>query len=370
MATSIAKLAILLTTDTSGMTRGFATATQQVTGFAQGISALRGTLAGLAAAFGLIEGSRFILGIANDSEQAQLRLEMLLGSVEKAQRMTTMVQGFGAGLFEDREILNATTKLLAFGKTAEEVPGILQRLGDLAISTDQSLEGLATRAVKSGDSFDKLMAAGQRAAGSMARATDSMSGQWKKLWDNIEDTTRPAASAIGANIAQILASVNTLFLNREQRMDMLFGGPEAGQRIINTLTEVKGLHDDGAKAAKEIADAYERMVRQGESLTKQLRTPAEVFTESIAEAKQLFQSGIITAETYRRAAEDAQRQFDAASRSADRAAATLRGGTPAAVYGTQQGFQQSAEARRQTQLLTEIKNNTAKPAVALPVVNF
>ena len=388
MSVSIAKLAIMLTADTSGMQRGFAQARSQVTGFQSSLAGLGRGFALIGGATAAIGASKWILGIANDSEQAVIRLERLTGSMEKAREMTKMVQAFGDGLFEDKEILNATTKLMAFGKTANEIPGILQNLGDLAISTDQSLEMLATRFVKSAASAEKLTAAGQRAAGSMQNMTDSVSGQWKKLWDNMEDAARPAAEGIGNTIEEILRSVNTLFLNREQRFDLLFGDDKGGTRTIKAVAEIKGLLDDGTKSAKAIADELARFTERGEQLRESLRTPGEIFADSMREIDELFLGGAIGLETYRRAAEEAGRTFMNAGSAGKSAVESIRR-APATTFGTSAGFsaihsgraelarlaeverQNLAEQKQHTEILKTISTKVGKPPVlTFPVANF
>lgn len=215
MAVSIAKLAIMLTTDTSGMQKGFAQATTKVktfgTSFKTALAGAAAAMAALGAASAAMRFGKWLFDISNEAEQARVRFEAMTGSMRDV-AMLMEVKEFSKGLIDEQEITNAIGKLLAFGKTADEIPRILQRLGDLSMATGQSIDGLASRFVRSAESADKLMAAGERAAGALAKANNTISGQLAELRENMEDTFRPG-SGMGNSVRDTIKELNFLLTN-------------------------------------------------------------------------------------------------------------------------------------------------------------
>jgi tape measure domain-containing protein len=148
MANSIAKLAILLTTDASGVSKGFAQAKSAVQGFNAGLGGSGGgmtaMLSGMAtkagaigAAFAgigtLVAGATWATKLAADAEQVRTSFEVMLGSASKAQQMVSDIQGFAASTpFESAEIAQASKSLLAFGVAQEQIIPSMRMLGDLA----------------------------------------------------------------------------------------------------------------------------------------------------------------------------------------------------------------------------------------------
>jgi tape measure domain-containing protein len=148
MANSIAKLAILLTTDASGVGKGFAQAKAAVQGFNSGLSGSGGGLAsmlgGLTTKAGMVgaafagigtvaAGAVWATKLAADAEQVRTSFEVMLGSAAKAQQMVSDIQGFAASTpFESTEIAAASKSLLAFGVAQEQVIPSMRMLGDIA----------------------------------------------------------------------------------------------------------------------------------------------------------------------------------------------------------------------------------------------
>jgi hypothetical protein len=215
VAVSIAKLAIMLTTDTSGMQRGFAQAEGKVKTFGSKMSvALIGVSSALAAIGVTAAAIRFgswLFKITNEAEHARATFMALTGSV-RSTAILMQTKEFSKGLLNEQEIVNATGKLLAFGKTADEIPGILQKLGDLSVATGQSIDGLASRFVRSAEAADKLMQAGERAAGALEKANNTISGQLAELRENLEDTFRPGSGA-GSAVRDTIKELNFLLTN-------------------------------------------------------------------------------------------------------------------------------------------------------------
>ena len=394
MATSIAKLAIMLTTDTSGMARGFAQAKTQVTGFTTGLSGLAKGAGMAAAGLALLGTAGHFIGRMQswsmDLEDARVKLDRLTGSAEKGRRIFEFLGDFGGGLIDEDELHTATDRLLAYGVAAERIPDTIKALGDLSITTGQNMETLSRKFVSSQESADKMMTAAKRADGALKDLSDNTyRGQWRLLKENIEDLVKPLVQLGRPVNTEVLRAINSLFLSRGERMDMLF--PEsAATRFVNVMTEVKGLHDDGAKSAKEIADAWDSIQARGERLRESLRTPSEMFSDSMKEIDGLFLGGAIGLETYQRAAEDAQKSFIEASGLGVVPQAAAMGRTAASTYGSSAGFsaihagraelarmaaQEELQTKHQAEmvrLLGGIHTEVKKPAkeIVFPVVNF
>jgi tape measure domain-containing protein len=149
MATSIAKLAILLTTDTSGMQRGFSAAEGMISGFdlkAKMLDrALMGVTAGIAAlAAGSVAFVHEGVRMAGVLEQAAVQLEVLTGSAEKGKAVLASVWEFAKeSPFSFEDVARATKTLSAMGDSAGEIEGHIRMLGDISAGTGQNLNELA-----------------------------------------------------------------------------------------------------------------------------------------------------------------------------------------------------------------------------------
>jgi tape measure domain-containing protein len=168
MAASIAKLAILLTTDTSGMQRGFTDAAKQAQAFGGRITELRGHLlstfgagqlaglSGTALAIGgiavaaagagaaLYKLASYSLQVAAATESAGTSFKVMLGSAADAQALMGELRGFAARTpFGFSDLQDATKTLLQFGIAGDEVMQILRTLGDVSGGNAARLQQMA-----------------------------------------------------------------------------------------------------------------------------------------------------------------------------------------------------------------------------------
>lgn len=141
MANSIAKLAILLTTDASGVSKGFAQAEQSVQSFSGQIASIASQLAVLAGGSAAISWG---VKLAAEAETAKVGFEVMLGSADKAAKMLDDIKKFAASTpFGGADLRDAAKTMLAFGIASEDIMPSLKMLGDVAGGNSQKLGSLA-----------------------------------------------------------------------------------------------------------------------------------------------------------------------------------------------------------------------------------
>lgn len=147
MAVSIAKLAIMLTTDTSGMMRGFAQGESMATKFGNTIS--RMGLAVSAATFAALSASAAIfvregLRMTATMETIRINLDTMTGSAARGKALLDEMWELAATTpFSFEEVAQGGKVLLALGVTASEVVPTLKFLGDVSAGTGQQVGQLA-----------------------------------------------------------------------------------------------------------------------------------------------------------------------------------------------------------------------------------
>lgn len=154
MANSIAKLAILLTTDASGMRRGFADARAQVMGASSELSAMNvvgtslvGTMAALVA---------WGVKLNEETKTAAINFRVMLGSAEAAQSLLGEIKQFAIeSPFGQSDLQGNAQTLLAFGMEAQDVIGTLRTLGDISLGNADKM-GRLTLAFAQMQSAGKL----------------------------------------------------------------------------------------------------------------------------------------------------------------------------------------------------------------------
>jgi tape measure domain-containing protein len=255
MANSIAKLAILLTTDTSGMSRGFAQARSQVQGLQSSLAGIGGAFGlgsvaavGAALAAGLAAATRWSVQLAEETKIAQLNFRTMMGDAAQADAMLGGIKTFAMNsAFSQGELQSAAQTMLAFGMAGEKVVPTLRTLGDISLGNSDKLKMLTlafsqTQAAgrlmgqdllqmvnagfnplqeisrvtgKDIGELRKEMESGAITAQMVALAFKSaaeeggrfnealkaqektLSGQWSKLMEGVGEQLRPFGSAIG-----------------------------------------------------------------------------------------------------------------------------------------------------------------------------
>ena len=147
MAT-IGNLAVSISANTAGLTRGLKSAGSQISGFASGFGgmlagglALGGGLLGISSAFEAVSAG--IKGAA-DMEQAQVAFGVLLGNADTAKMVLADLSKFAAETpFEIPELTDAARSLAAFGFGAKDIVPNLRMVGDIASGIGQPVGEIA-----------------------------------------------------------------------------------------------------------------------------------------------------------------------------------------------------------------------------------
>jgi tape measure domain-containing protein len=141
VANSIAKLAILLTADATGVKKGFAQAEQSVQSLTSTVATIAASIAGLVGGASAVSWG---VQLAAEAETAKVGFEVMLGSAEKAADMLSNIKNFAASTpFGGADLRDAAKTMLAFGIAAEDIMPSLKMLGDIAGGNSQKLSSLA-----------------------------------------------------------------------------------------------------------------------------------------------------------------------------------------------------------------------------------
>ena len=142
--------------------------------------------AGAAGSFGLALKS---FNAAADIEQTQVALRTLVGDIGKADKLLKDVRDLGASTpFQFPELADSARKLVAFGEAAEDVPGLLRRIGDVAAGSQTPISQLATIYGKArvagtlyAEDINQLIDAGIPIMDMLAKVTGRNASEIKKL---------------------------------------------------------------------------------------------------------------------------------------------------------------------------------------------
>lgn len=130
--------------DTKGFTGPLSLANSTIGKMGVGLGALIGPAAALAGVAGGIAGIGKALGNAANLESTQVAFRTLVGDVERADGALRKIKELGASTpFEFPELADAGRKLIAFGQSAEQVPGTLSMIGDIASGVQAPIGDIA-----------------------------------------------------------------------------------------------------------------------------------------------------------------------------------------------------------------------------------
>lgn len=267
MATSIGNLNVKLTAGIGGFAAGLSKGGRHVDTLRGKVDALTSRVGKLAVvggsllgAGGLAAGLGTGVKLAADYEQAEVAMTTMIGSATKAEAVLSDLNDFAASTpFEMPGLTDATKKLLAFGSTPGGVIDELRMLGDIAAGIGQPVDQLAElygkarvqgrlfaedinqltgrgipiiaalakqfgvadsqvkALVQSGQvNFGHLEAAlrdltaeGSQFGGMMAAQSQTLSGQWSTLRDNVGLALREFAKA-GIEIFNVTGAIEGL----------------------------------------------------------------------------------------------------------------------------------------------------------------
>lgn len=283
---SIAKLAVQIVTDTSGMTAGFQRAGAQTRQFSNEVQ--RGTTS---------------LG--------------LLGRV-------------GADAAKDIAGLGGP------GKLAFKFAGIAGPVGLAAGSIAALAVGLA-RAADANEDFriEKLREVGELTPG--LKTTAELFGELREQIGNFAELAGFSMKPLLEDVKNLARSISVLAFG-EEAVANLEKQTAAAKGLAEQHRKAKEAQEEAAKAAEKAAEEAKRqhdeIIRRGESIAKSLRTPGEIFDDTLKELRELASAGAITGEVLQRGIGKAADEF---RKTVDTAKELKRelAGVPALEVGTQ-----------------------------------
>jgi len=232
------------------------------------VGKLQGAVGGLVAGFTAVQSFKFIFAKTAELETQTRSLKVLTGSLENAKNIIKELQEFGAVTpFTSAELIETSKRLKAFGVETSKLVDTTKRLGDIAGATGADLSGIATaygqiqakgklqteellqlqeRGVDlasvlkkeyglTGEEFSKALQKGQisaeaaefalkkltetggQYAGGAIAQSDTLSGKFSTLQDNVEQLARtigevlsPVIKGVFDQAIQALDAVNRL----------------------------------------------------------------------------------------------------------------------------------------------------------------
>jgi hypothetical protein len=250
---SIAKLAVQITTDTSGMQAGFSRASKSVRQFATETSGLQ-RLGALGA-----DVAKDFAGLGGIGK-ASFKLGAISGPVGLA---ATAIAALSAGLARaaDASADFRIEKLREFGLAAPGVKTLTELIGELR-------EQFGIFAELSGFSFKPLV------------------GQ----------------------LAELGRSFSVLMFGEQAIKNLERQNAEA-KGLAEKMKLVKEEEEARNKAAEEAHKKSVAILKQGEQVAKSLRKPDEIFKDTISELKSLSEAGAITGEILSRGINKAAKEY-------------------------------------------------------------
>lgn len=222
------------------------------------------------------------------------------------------------------------------------------------------------------EAFQRMTESGGLFNGMMERMNQTMLGQWEKLWDNMTNTAARFFEGSGGQIILgFLEHMNNSVEQFNTALDYILGRSAPGQAFAGSVLgggavsaleskkmedEKKRLEQEADKAAKEAKKLADDMKKSAENISKSLRTPAEVFADTIRELHTLMGEGLLSWEIYARGVKKAQDTFQSASlgklQAPTQGIAAVERGTTAAFSAIQQAKrEQDAQINQQREML-------------------
>lgn len=267
---------------------------------ATGVNVLNASVKRLLGVLAAVGAARFIVVKTAEIQRQQRSLQVLTGSLEEANRIIGELQEFGRVTpFTSSELIETAKRMKAFGFETNQVVDVVKRLSDVAGATGADLGGIATafgqiqakgrlqgeellqlqeRGVDlagqlrkqygmTQDQFQKALSQGRIGADAVNYAlqqltetggtyangaisqSDTLSGKFSTLMDNIESLARK----IGTVLAPILDFVLDTSIAIVDAINKALAGPDyasAVKQLKSTNKEIAGLKEN-IKAMEE-----------------------------------------------------------------------------------------------------------------------
>lgn len=188
MAT-IGRINTIISATTAPLTKGIGRARTAITGFAGGITGLVGKIAPLAAGIAGTAAAFKGLSDAADFEQTEIAFTTLLGSADAAKKVIGDVAQFAAETpFEMPQLAGAARSLAAFGTSADDIVPTLRRIGDISSGIGAPIDEIAELYGKAqvqgrlfGEDINQLTGRGIPIIGELAKQFDVSEAKVKGL---------------------------------------------------------------------------------------------------------------------------------------------------------------------------------------------
>lgn len=248
-----------LVTSTDAVTAGLRRQNQAAEAASKGIGGFVGSIRGLAAAYTGIEGFRFVFGKTAELQTQQRSLQVLTGSLGKANDIISELQQYGSVTpFTSSELIESAKRLKAYSIETDLLVKVTKQLGDVAGATGANLGELAViygqvaskgrlqteelmqfaerginlqqelqrmyglsgeefrKALESGKisaeavqvAFENLTKTGGMYANGAVAQSDTLSGRLSTLTDNIESVAREIGKVLSPAILSALETAN------------------------------------------------------------------------------------------------------------------------------------------------------------------
>jgi hypothetical protein len=354
MATaSIAKLAVILTADTSQLTANM--------GRAQGIVRTFNTNIGST-------GSLAKAGFKQASDAAAL----LSGNLGRIGQVAGGLGSTGGPLALVALAAGAISLKLAAISDAQRVAAGGSTLNTWAGQWDRVQKSASSIAVTLGRPIADVMA---RETGQIANILEGISQSIMPEWQRQEEMVLKIMQAQKAAVKELgdmkdrvvnltkgeadaYRKIQTEMTELLAKQKVMGGLSEAEAKRFERLNQARNAlgfrrdmreFDKGAAAME--AEKFRDLESRAKSLTESLRTPREDFVASLADAAAMFEAGVLNAQGYQRAAAAAKEKFREASQIRERSQTQANSGIAATDRFTMAGFSAVQQASREMQAL-------------------
>jgi tape measure domain-containing protein len=273
---------------------------KQIDAVDKAASKLTSTVTKLTAAFSFVQAARFVFVKTAEIEKQAKSLEVLTGSVDKAKNIIKELQDFGSVTpFTSSELIETAKRLKAFGVDTEKLVETTKRLGDVAGATGADLDGIATaygqiqakgklqteellqlqeRGVDlagvlkkeyglTGEEFSKALQKGQisaeaaefalqkltetggQYAGGAIAQSDTLSGKFSTLQDNIDSLAR----RIGTVLSPAIKGIVDQAIGALNAINQLLAADQRSKAFGLNIQQRKKILRQAEEEAKEIA---------------------------------------------------------------------------------------------------------------------
>lgn len=292
------------------------------------------------------EGGRFAGMMATSAQTVAGRWDVMLGKLTAlgtsigtvvlpaagmlVDGLTRLVDLLGA---LDGQLVMNVAKLTAFGVafTATLIygPRVVAMLGSIVTA----LRGMATaQAILTAITGPKGL---MQLIASLAVASATVVGLNAVFEQSAQAAQKSADASTGAAVAAQKAAAATTAVGSATTQSATLAADALGKLSEKWSDVLQGVQ------------AHNDLLERGQQIAQQVRTPTEVFGDTVRELQALVASGAIDGETYARAFAKASDELAKAKQESDGLRESIEG-LGAAVVGTSRGFEAIAKARRET----------------------